>query len=66
MSLKQETQEIIQQIEDETLEIDGEETLWEQVERELADSTGSVAKFVNKIITMININTKKIWWITKL
>jgi len=48
---KQETQDIIQQIEDETFEIDGEETLWEQVERELADSTGSVAKFVNKIIT---------------
>lgn len=49
---KRETKEIIQQIEDEALEIDGaEETLWEQVERELADSTGSVAKFVNKIIT---------------
>lgn len=48
---KRETKEIIQQIEDETLEIDGEETLWEQVERELQDSTGSVAKFVNKIIT---------------
>ncbi|MFA7659033.1 MAG: ATPase, T2SS/T4P/T4SS family [Candidatus Gastranaerophilaceae bacterium] len=48
---KKETKEIIQQIEDEVLEIDGEETLWEQVERELQDSTGSVAKFVNKIIT---------------
>lgn len=48
---KRETKEIIQQIEDEVLEIDGEETLWEQVERELQDSTGSVAKFVNKIIT---------------
>lgn len=48
---KKETKEIIQQIEDETLEIEGEETLWEQVERELQDSTGSVAKFVNKIIT---------------
>lgn len=46
-----ETKEIIQQIEEETLEIAGEETLWEQVERELQDSTGSVAKFVNKIIT---------------
>lgn len=49
---KKETKEIIQQIEDESLEIDGgEETLWEQVERELQDSSGSVAKFVNKIIT---------------
>lgn len=48
---KKETKDIIQQIEDENLEIEGEETLWEQVERELADSTGSVAKFVNKIIT---------------
>lgn len=48
---KKETEEIIQQIEDEALEIQGEETLWEQVERELQDSSGSVAKFVNKIIT---------------
>mgnify|MGYP001805820236 CR=1 FL=1 len=48
---KKETKDIIQQIEDEVLEIDAEETLWEQVERELQDSTGSVAKFVNKIIT---------------
>lgn len=48
---KKETKEIIQKIEEETLEIDGEETLWEQAERELQDSTGSVAKFVNKIIT---------------
>lgn len=49
---KNETKQIIQQIEDESIEIDGgEETLWEQVERELQDSTGSVAKFVNKIIT---------------
>lgn len=50
-SSKKETKEIIQQLEDEVLEIEGEETLWEQVERELQDSTGSVAKFVNKIIT---------------
>lgn len=50
-SSKKETHEIIQQIEEESLEFEVEETLWEQVERELADSTGSVAKFVNKIIT---------------
>jgi len=48
---KKETHDIIQQIEDESLEFEVEETLWEQVERELADSSGSVAKFVNKIIT---------------
>lgn len=48
---KKETKEIIQQIEDEALEIEGEETLWEQAERELKDSSGSVAKFVNKVIT---------------
>ena len=48
---KKETKQIIQQIEDESLEFEVEETLWEQVERELADSSGSVAKFVNKIIT---------------
>lgn len=48
---KKETKEIIQQIEEEVLELDVEETLWEQVERELQDSTGNVAKFVNKIIT---------------
>lgn len=48
---KKETKQIIQQIEDETLEFEVEESLWEQVERELQDSTGTVAKFVNKIIT---------------
>lgn len=48
---KKETKQIIQQIEDEALEIEGEETLWEQAERELQDSSGNVAKFVNKIIT---------------
>lgn len=48
---KKETKQIIQQIEEEVLEIEGEETLWEQAEREIQDSSGSVAKFVNKIIT---------------
>jgi len=50
-SSKKETNQIIQQIEDESLEYEVEESLSEQVERELADSSGSVAKFVNKIIT---------------
>lgn len=48
---KKETQKIIEQIETETAEIEVEETLWEQVDAELRDSTGSVAKFVNQIIT---------------
>ena len=48
---KKETQKIIQQIEDEASEIEVEESLWEQVDAELQDSTGSVAKFVNQIIT---------------
>lgn len=47
---KKETKEIIQSIED-SLEIEMEESLWDQVERDLQDQSGSVAKFVNKIIT---------------
>ncbi len=50
-SSKKETKEIIQQIEEEVHDSEVDESLWEQVERELQDSTGSVAKFVNKIIT---------------
>ncbi len=48
---KKQTEEIIDQIKQETLEDDDEATLWEQVDAELQDSTGSVAKFVNQIIT---------------
>ena len=48
---KKETQKIIQQIEQESAEFEQEESLWEQVDSELRDSTGSVAKFVNQIIT---------------
>lgn len=48
---KKETQKIIQQIEEESAEFEQEESLWEQVDSELQDSTGSVAKFVNQIIT---------------
>jgi len=44
-----ETAAIIEQIERESIE--GETTLWEQVEKELQASTGSVAKFVYKIVT---------------
>lgn len=48
---KRQTDEIIEQIKTETLENEEEATLWEQVDAELQDSTGSVAKFVNQIIT---------------
>ncbi len=48
---KKQTDEIIEQIKSETLDSDEEATLWEQVNDELQDATGSVAKFVNQIIT---------------
>lgn len=48
---KRQTDEIIEQIKTETLDTEEEATLWEQVDAELQDSTGSVAKFVNQIIT---------------
>ena len=48
---KKETQKIIEQIEEETADIQIEESLWEQVDSELKESTGSVAKFTNQIIT---------------
>lgn len=48
---KKETAQIVKQIEDESAEFEQEESLWEQVDAELKNSTGSVAKFVNQIIT---------------
>lgn len=48
---KKQTDEILEQIKTETLDSEEEATLWEQVDAELQDSTGSVAKFVNQIIT---------------
>ena len=48
---KKETQKIIKQIEEESVEFEQDATLWEQVSKELQDPTGSVAKFVNQIIT---------------
>lgn len=48
---KKETQKIIGQIEEETASLQVESTLWEQVDSELQDSSGSIAKFVNQIIT---------------
>lgn len=48
---QKETSQIIEKIEQESSALDGEETLWEQAERELKDTSGTVVKFVNKIIT---------------
>ena len=48
---KKQTDEIIEQIKTESLEQEEEATLWSQIDNELQDSTGSVAKFVNQIIT---------------
>ena len=46
-----ETERIIQSIEEEAAEFSNEESLWTQVEKELQDVSGNVAKFVYKIIT---------------
>ena len=46
-----ETERIIRSIEEETAEFSDEDQLWAQVEKELQDTTGNVAKFVYKIIT---------------
>ena len=46
-----ETERIIQSIEEETAQFNSEESLWTQVEKELQDASGNVAKFVYKIIT---------------
>ena len=48
---RKETNEIIRKIEQEALEFEVEESLWEQVERELEDTSGTVANFATKIIT---------------
>ena len=46
-----ETERIIQSIEEESAQYNDEESLWTQVEKELQDASGNVAKFVYKIIT---------------
>ena len=46
-----ETERIIQSIEEEAAQFSNEESLWAQVEKELQDASGNVAKFVYKIIT---------------
>ena len=52
-----ETERIIASIEEETAQYNNEESLWAQVEKELQDASGNVAKFVYKIITD-SIDTK--------
>ena len=46
-----ETERIIQSIEEDAAQYSQEDSLWSQVEKELQDSSGNVAKFVYKIIT---------------
>lgn len=46
-----ETERIIQSIEEEAAQFNNEESMWVQVEKELQDASGNVAKFVYKIIT---------------
>ena len=48
---KKETEKVIKEIESEAEEFEVEESLADMVDKQLNDSTGSVAKFVNQIIT---------------
>lgn len=48
---KKETEKVIKQIVTETEDLEIEESLADMVDKQLKDSTGSVAKFVNQIIT---------------
>ncbi len=48
---KKQTERILEQIKTETIEAETEASLSDQLDAELLDSTGTVAKFVNQIIT---------------
>jgi len=48
---QQETRKIMKQVESDVLAYDVEDSIWDQIEKELKDSTGSVAQLVNKIVT---------------
>ena len=48
---KKETEKVIKESESESEEFETEESLADMVDKQLKDSTGSVAKFVNQIIT---------------
>ncbi|GBF23075.1 type IV pilus assembly protein PilB [Candidatus Gastranaerophilus sp. (ex Termes propinquus)] len=48
---KKQTDAILRQLEKDSENIEQGDTLWEQVEREIQDTSGSVSKFANQIIT---------------
>lgn len=48
---KKETNKLLQQVEAEANESDVGDSLWEQIEKELRETSGSVARLVNKIVT---------------
>ena len=43
---------ILKEIENEKVESDQSDSLWDQVENEIRDTSGTVAKFANKIVTL--------------
>ncbi len=43
---------MLKEIENERVEADQEDSLWDQVENEIRDTSGTVAKFANKIVTL--------------
>lgn len=48
---KDEADRLLKQIEDEDGEASGGDNLWEQVEKDIQDASGTVSKFANKIVT---------------
>lgn len=50
-SSKQETRKIMKKLEQDAQAMDMEDSIWDQIEKELQDSSGSVAQLVNKIIS---------------
>lgn len=48
---KQETRKIMKKLEQDAQAMDMEDSIWDQIEKELQDSSGSVAQLVNKIIS---------------
>ena len=47
---KQETRKIMKKLEQDAQAMDMEDSIWDQIEKELQDSSGTVAQLVNKII----------------
>ena len=48
---QQETRKIMKQVESDVLAYDSEDSIWDQIEKELDDNSGSVAQLVSKIVT---------------